>query len=145
MKKIIILHLLLVFTTVSFSQQIVQKKSLTKVDYLQKSKKQKTLAWILLGGGIGLIAITAAIPSEVTDYGNPLDPFDDKYSNSWDLLAIPGALGILGSIPFFIAAGNNKKKARSASAFINLEKVPVLLQTMIRNQSFPAVGVRISL
>ena len=73
MKKIIILPLLLVFTNLFFSQQIVQKQSLTKADYLQKSKKQKTVAWILLGGGIGLIAVTAAIPSEVTDYGNPFD------------------------------------------------------------------------
>ena len=145
MNKIIIFTMLLIIATTSFSQQTNPSSGFTKQDYLQKSKKQKTVAWILLGGGIGLIAITAAIPSEVTDYGNPLDPFDDKYSNSWDLLAIPGALGILGSIPFFIAAGNNKKKARSASAFINMEKVPVLQQTMIRNQSFPAVGVRISL
>ncbi len=143
MKQIIILTLLLAFTAVSFSQQIVQKKSLTKIDYLQKSKKQKTVAWILLGGGIGLIAITAAIPSEVTDYGNPFDPFDDKYSNSWDLLAIPGALGILGSIPFFIVSGKNKRSANAVSFSIKRERASLARANSITNINYPALSLKL--
>ena len=62
MKKIIILPLLLVFTNLSYSQQIIQKQSLTKADYLQKSKKQKTVAWILLGEALALSQLLPPSP-----------------------------------------------------------------------------------
>ncbi len=55
MKKLIILNLVVAaFATASFSQQVVQQQSLAQADYLNKSRNQKTVAWILLGGGFGL-------------------------------------------------------------------------------------------
>ena len=145
MKKAIILLLLLVFATASFSQQTVQMRSLSQADYLQKSKKQKKIAWILLGSGAALAITAAVIPSKLTDEGVPGVIWDDKYSNDWSLLILPGTVAMLSSIPFFIASSKNKKRARAASAFVIMEKAPVLQHAMIRNHSFPAVGVRISL
>jgi len=145
MKKVIILPLLLALAITSFSQQVVQKKSLTQTNYLQKSKKQKKIAWILLGSGAALAITAAVIPSKLTDEGVPGVIWDDQYSNDWSLLILPGTVGMLSSIPFFIASSKNKKRARAASVFVNMEKAPVLRQATIMNRSFPALGIRISL
>jgi hypothetical protein len=145
MKKIIHLLLLLAFAATCFGQTIVQKNSLTKTDYLQKSKKQKKVAWILLGGGVALTIAGIAIPSKVIDYGNPFNPYDDKYSNDWGALIIPGTIAMLTSIPFFMASSKNMKRARAASVFINMEKVQILQRTMIRNQCYPVIALKISL
>lgn len=145
MKKTIVFSLLLAFGSVCFSQQIGQKKSFNQTDYLQKSKKQKRIAWILLGSGASLVITSALIPSKLTDEGVPGVFWDDKYSNDWGLLILPGTVAMLGSVPFFIASSKNKKKARTASVFINMERVPVLQQVKIKNQPLPALGIRISL
>ena len=149
MKKIIILPLLLVFTTVSFSQQIVQKQPLTKTDYLQKSKKQKKTAMIFLGGGATLIVASLIIPQgeptgfQITPYLN----FYEGHKNDGikGALFLTGAVSMLGSIPFFIASGKNKRRARKASVLINMERAPVLQGMAFSTHSFPAAGVRISL
>jgi hypothetical protein len=51
MKKIMLCTMLLFLTASLFSQQ-TNPQSLSRQDYLEKSKKQKTAAWILLGGGL---------------------------------------------------------------------------------------------
>ncbi len=53
------------------------------------------------------------------------------------------AVSMLGSIPFFIASSKNKRRANAVSAFVQIEKMPVFQGT--GNQSFPAMGVRLSL
>ena len=58
---------------------------------------------------------------------------------------LAGAVSMLGSIPLFIASGKNKKRGNQASVFINMEKTTVLQRTVISNQSFPVVGVKINL
>ena len=150
MKRIIIFSLLLAFATTSFCQQTVQKHSLTQADYLQKSKKQKKTAMIFLGGGVALIVTSIVIPQgEPT--GFQIDPitggFYEGHKNDGikGALVLTGVVSMLGSIPFFIASGKNKRRASKASAFFNMEKMPVLQGTVISNQSFPALGVKINL
>lgn len=150
MKRIIIFSLLLAFATTSFCQQTVQKHSLTQADYLQKSKKQKKTAMIFLGGGVALIVTSIVIPQgEPT--GFQIDPitggFYEGHKNDGikGALVLTGVVSMLGSIPFFIASGKNRRRASKASAFFNMEKMPVLQGTVISNQSFPALGVKINL
>ena len=150
MKRIIIFSLLLVFATTSFCQQTVQKHSLPQADYLQKSKKQKKTAMIFLGGGAALIVTSLLIPQgEPT--GSQFDPISGGIYEGHKNDGIKGALGLtgvvsmLGSIPFFIASGKNKKKANNASAFINIERTQVWQGTSIINQSFPAIGLKIKI
>ena len=146
MKKIIVIALLFVFATTSFSQQKIQKQALTKTDYLQKIKKQKKTAWILLGGGAALVIISNVIPEgEQTDFNPRFFDYNHKNDGVKAAFGLTGGLCMLGSIPLFIAAGKNKKKAKAVSAFINIEKAPVLQQTAVRNQSVPSVGLKISL
>ena len=148
MKKVIILTLLLSFATSSFCQQATQKHSLTKTDYLQKSKKQQKIAWIFLGGGVAMFAVSAIIPKgELTGEISYPCLCKDVREND-DIKAafmLAGAVSALGSIPFFIASGKNKRRAMRASVFIDMEKIPVLQSSGISNQSFPALGVRINL
>ena len=53
--------ILLVLNSGSFYQQNNPSPTLTKQDYLKKSKNQKTAAWIVLGGGIVLTSAGMAI------------------------------------------------------------------------------------
>lgn len=84
----------------TFCQQTASKEMLTKQEYLQKSKEQKTSAFVLLGLGSASLAIAA--PGKVS-------------MGTAGILVIGGGAAIVASIPLFIAAGKNKKKAMSMS------------------------------
>lgn len=147
MKKVIISLFLIVFATASFSQQIIQKQTLTKADYQQKSKKQKKIAFIFLGAGAAMIITGVIIPEgELTDR---FDPRTFSYYHKNDgikgALILGGGLSMLGSIPFFIASGKNKRRSNAISAFIQMERAPILQGMAFSTQSFPAAGMRISL
>jgi hypothetical protein len=149
MKKIIFCTVLLAFAATSFCQQTVQKQPLTKTYYLQKSKKQKKTGSILLAAGAGLIITAFIIPrGELVYDGICIGAYcSDRYKNDGISAAfgLTGLVSMLGSVPFFIASGKNKRRAREASVFINMERAPVLQTTEIKNHSFPALGLRISL
>ena len=150
MKQFIIVMLLFVFATACFGQQQpVSKLALTKADYLKKSKKQKKTGSILLMGGAGLIITSFIIPRGKLVYDGicVFQYCDDKYKNDEikSTVLIAGTIVALGSIPFFIASGKNRRKATTASVFINMEKSTALQLSMIRNRSFPAATVRIRL
>jgi len=149
MKKITILSLVLAFAITSFCQQAAQKSAFTPTDYLQKSKKQKKAAVILLVAGAGLIVTAVVIPNgELTYDGICLGAWcSDKYKNDGirAAFALSGITSMLGSIPFFIASGKNKKRAARASVFINMEKTPVLQGMAFKNQSFPVLGISLGL
>ncbi|MEO7263288.1 MAG: hypothetical protein ABIW38_00175, partial [Ferruginibacter sp.] len=119
MKKIILFSLVLFFATSSYCQKIASLNySAPQKDYLQKSKKQKTFAWVLLGSGAALVVAGVAIPKGEKD-GFDILTWSDTYKNE-DIkaaLILSGALAMGGSIPLFIASGRNKRKALSASAF----------------------------
>ncbi len=147
MKKIIICTVLFAFATTSFCQQTVQKQTLTKTDYLKKSKKQKKIGWILIGSGAAIFVVSAIIPEgELTgELSYPCLCYDvHENDDIKGVFILAGAVSMFGSIPFFIASGKNKKRASQASVFINMKKIPVLKGTVISNQSFPALGLRIS-
>ena len=149
MKKITILSLLLAFATSSVCQQTSQKPTVTPIDYLQKSKKQKKRAVILLVVGAGLVVTSVVIPNgELTYDGICIGAYcSDKYKNDGirAAFAVSGVASMLGSIPFFIASGKNKKRAARGSVFINMEKTPVLQGMAFRNQSFPVIGISLGL
>jgi hypothetical protein len=144
MKKIIILTMLLAFVAVSFGQQITPKQDWKESEYYKKSKHQKTAAWILLGSGVALI--TGGLIAHANYINNQDDLFAEftEVSNG-EVIAGIGVLVAGGSIPFFIMSSKNKKKAKAASVFINIENAPVLQGAVFNNQSFPAVGVKIHL
>ena len=100
------IRLLLALLLVS-SVLVGQTKEFSKDYFLQKSKKQKTAAWILLGGGTAMAAGGFATFDSSWDRGS---------ASSTDIAGIIGTVGFLtglASIPYFISAGKNKKTAMS--------------------------------
>lgn len=91
--------------------------------YLQKYKANKTVGWLLLGSGIGMMIGSVAINLShgilgggsllANLNGSPTTTSSNSNNNGsrgvW--LAYAGGAATLASIPFFISAGSNKTKA----------------------------------
>ena len=125
MKKAIILVTVITLSFQCFSQALL--KDSISTNYLQKGKNQNTAAWLMLGGGVGLIALAAAV-AEPIDYSfclfcenqPPKHQRDDALPTTFGL----AGLGlIVGSIPMFIVAHHTKTKASS----IGFKEQPIFL------------------
>lgn len=139
-KALVIIPMFLILTQTAFAQLDSMKTTLTKEDYLKKSKRQKTAAWIFTGVGVTVTLVSLA---QLVGSGYNYSPDDDE--NDGSVSSLVGVASIATGVYFFIASGINKRKARAASVFIDMEKIPVLQQTVIRKNSYPAIGVRIRL
>lgn len=105
--------LIVLFTSISFESfaqidsLIHDRYSTSNIDnqidhYLKKSRNQKKLAWIFLGGGLGLnlIGSSLATSNYRSDY------------TGYDVISGIGSLAAYGSIPLFFASSKNKNKAQ---------------------------------
>lgn len=103
--------------------------------YQVKAKKQKTAAWVCLGGGFafaatGIILSTAKATTDVL-YAFTLQETQSDYTGE-SILMITGAAAMAASIPLFIASGKNKQKAKLNVAFQKgSEGLPVALSKKI--------------
>ncbi len=127
MKKSTLCLLFLVISTVCFSQQT---PSLTKQQYLLKSKNQKIAGFILLGAGVTTLAIIS----------NGRTSFDIL-----PMLAIGGTVSTLASIPLLIASSRNKRKAINAAAFFDIQKTESSWYAGNGFNAYPALNFKISL
>lgn len=119
---------------------------------IQKSKKQKTAAWIMLGGGAGMALAglvimakdagqeTAGLLITVFTLGTVI-PEEPKKSTAGPVLAIAGTGAMLGSIPLFSASAKNKRKA---NLILKHETVFFNPQLNIK-EHFLSLGLRINL
>lgn len=149
MKKIIFHSLLLIISAASFSQQINPAPPLAKQDYLQKSKKQKTAAWIITGAGsMGLLVTALADASQetsgvfVTFFS--LGTIEPTYKSYTGLYLASAALTAVG-ISFFITSANNKKKAIFATTSFKMEKFPTLQNGKLSSYASPSLSLKINL
>ena len=146
MKTFMILAMLLALVTLSFGQQIAQKKDWKETDYYKTSRKQKTAAWVLTGAGTACLVVTFAIDMNeyATDYVlGPVDP--ESKRSSYTVPYVLGAACVVGGLYLFVASHINRNKAKATSVFIDMETAPVLQGTVFSKQSFPALGVRMRL
>lgn len=127
---------LLLFAVKSFSQ-VSLSPSLTKDYYLQKSKNQKKAGWILLAGGT-MLAVGGAMS------------FNDSWSASSNsatdisgFIMLAGLVSDIVSIPFFISASNNKKKALSVA--IICKKILNPGQKAFASNTQPTLTLRLGL
>jgi drug/metabolite transporter (DMT)-like permease len=135
MRKLFICTILLLMMTSSFCQQTNIGQSSIQNDYLQKSKRQKTAAWILLGGGFAL-AVGGAILELSSDWNKSETPY---------LVVIgTGGASMLASIPLFIASGQNKRKAMNASTYFEIRKNPVLTNSMVVLHATPTLSLKLN-
>ena len=141
MKKIIAFTLLLMLMAKSFSQQTIPTPTRTRADYLQKSKKQKTAAWLLLGGGflLGTGGMFMALENTFGDSRN----YHISKTKIGVTMFYAGGFAVAGSIPIFIAAARNK--GRSMSIGLKMEKTPIIQQSFLINTQYPAVSIKITM
>jgi hypothetical protein len=106
--------------------------------YLQKSKNQKTAAWIMLGGGIALSVV--GIVGVSVNY----NLFEETSTeDTYAAITLIGTGLALGSIPLFIASGRNHRKAATLS-FKN-QRIYIPQQNSFVFKSQPAVSLVIPL
>jgi hypothetical protein len=147
MKLLLLCSLLLVVSTTSFSQWADTSSTRAATNYyLKKSKSQKTAAWILLGGGALLTTVGIAVGvAETTEV--LLGTFSTEEQSSFSAgaaLTFTGLAVMVGSIPLFIAAGKNRRKAMASVSF-RMENATNLYQYTVSNTRYPAVAIRIRL
>ena len=139
MRKILLLLSVLCFAVASFSQ-VNPDKTTSKDYYLQKSKNQKTVGWVLLAGGTGMIVAGIL----VADNNN--DPEDLGYGPNFEAgagVATAGLAADLLSIPFFISSARNARKAATIS--FNNQKIMFPGQESFVVKTQPSISLKIKL
>lgn len=141
MKKWMSLVLLLCMTA-AYSQPAAKPQRFSAEDYLQKSRRQKTIGFVLLVTGGA--AMAPSVPFFIKASG-------DRSLNGLDVVGVAllfgggGTLLTLTSIPLFAASGKNKRKAAALSGHINVEMGTWPLPAGAGVQMLPSLSLRLQL
>ena len=147
MKQILLFGLLLNFAITTTAQYADTTRHTLATEYLTKSKKQKTGAWILLGGGalvttigigVGLAEVTGAVVTAV------FSGQQESTSSAGGVLLLTGVAAMVGSIPLFIASGKKRKKAEASVSF-RMENATNIYRYIVSKTRYPAVAIQIRL
>jgi len=147
MKKLICFILLIIVSFHLYSQEMrpVEYKPV-KTDYLAKSKKQRTVGWILTGTGAVMAGTGLVIAMSHFAEGfaaaiamSAVEP--ETHSKVDEVLFLTGTAMFFTGITFLSAAKYNKRKALSMS-FIN-ESSQQLRYNTVMNTSVPSVRLRL--
>ena len=143
MKQLLLFCLALLFFIGSIAQYTDTSANRRATDYLNKSNRQKTTGWVLLGGGAALTGIGLIIGS-VTLWDEVFSGGESKGFDAASILFSAGLISMAGSIPLFIAAGKNRRKAASFISF-KIEKATIVNLWHASISRYPAVAIRIRL
>jgi hypothetical protein len=117
-------------------------QSAEKTNLFQKSKNQKTAAWVLLGVGVALdvAGIATTFSNANKELGNLFAPTSVNHTGEY-VLYIAGTAALATSITLFIAARRNKTKAALLS-FKN-EMAPQLQNSAVHYAPVPSLSLKI--
>jgi hypothetical protein len=123
-------------------------QEMSKQDFLDKSKQQKTAAFITLGGGLVLGVLGASMidsnrRSDFNLFAPTVPKTKDNSEGIWGIVMVTGGLAVLGSIPMFISSNKNAKKAAQLS-FRN-EPIHMLKHEGNLSRSVPSITLKIPL
>ena len=142
MKKTFFTAGFVLFITINGFSQTAEK-----TDYLQKSKNQKTGAFVLLGIGAALdiagIITTASNANKEFDYITYGGDQPSVNHGSEIALYIAGTLCLAGSLTLFIVSKNNKKKGLAIG--IEPEQFRQLKKNSFYTLNYPALTLKIGL
>ena len=146
MKKVSILLITMLLTANSFAQQTKTTIKLTSKDYLAKSKRQNTKAWIMLSSGVALFYTGFTRRYGFVTIGSATGTYVKNSDAIWMLAMAIGTINMVSSIPLFIASRRNKTKGLSTATF-NLKPEKVIVPNIYPvNQSFyTALSIKIVL
>ncbi len=141
MKKIILL-LLVVAISFGVVAQTSKKDMSEAAFYLQKSKKQKTASWLMLGSGTVMFASGYVWLVYEGMLGDGIKSTKGKVAIA---MFYTGGAAMLGSIPLFIAAARNKGISLAVTAGIKMETTPSSRQPLFVKTSYPALSLKFNL
>lgn len=135
MKRTVLLFFIYVFTTSVIMSQTLDpsvnhsSNTLYKT-YMKQRATYNTIGWVLLGSGIIIAAAS---------YGSYAN---NGFNGAWgqEGLFELGGVATIASIPFFIVAGKNKRKAKLA-----LKGESITSGKFIFKSTYPAFSLRINL
>lgn len=130
MKKMIVALVLVLSVTQTFGQETEVKKPVTRQELLQESKKNFQSGCVLLGLGGGAIALVAPGRSDM---------------GITAVVALCGGALIICSIPTFIRAANQKKKALKMTAGLDFQKLQGPSIPGLTNKMIPGLTLKIRL
>jgi hypothetical protein len=140
MKNFFLTFAFVLFLLQSFGQ-LQTKPALTKSDsLLLRNKHQKTVGWVLLGGG--LISLFLGGSKAALEPLGPGGSGNGGISGS-AMIAVAGFGAMVASIPVFISAGKSKRNA-AALSFTN-QKLLFLQHKDFAIKMQPAVTLKVSL
>lgn len=92
-----------------------------KIDLFQKSRRQKTGAWVMMGVGIAGVVTGVIVQAthDAEDVTNQIFGEESSSNNTGTFIAVAGGAFALGSIPLFIASSRNRTRANLS---ISLQK-----------------------
>jgi hypothetical protein len=142
--KLLLSFILLIATISGMAQQ-----SMTSADdYLRKSRKQETMAWVLAGSGVAMI--TAGTILAVHTNWEQLDYDDNNYGRNETIKGVgavaligTGIVAAIGSVPLFIISSKNKSKAASIS--LGNQQYPRLTGRRPSTAMMPSLSLKVDL
>jgi hypothetical protein len=107
--------------------------------FLQKSKNQRTSAWVILAGGtaLSIVGIVGLASNTVEMF------YENTPADTYAFLTVAGAGIALGSIPLFIASGRNYRKAATLS--FKGQRIYIPQQNSVAFKSQPSISLIIPL
>ena len=145
MKNILLFVVAMVSVLQASTQAIESIPSPKKVGYLQKSHNQKSAGIALVGlGTVGLVATTLTNLNQGLTAAftwNTEAPEQKTYT----LPYILSAAGVVGGITLIAASSKNKRKAKAASVFIDMDKYQAVHEKGIVSKPLPVAGLKIRL
>lgn len=141
MKKIFFTTVAMLLITINcFSQ------AATKTNYLQKSKNQKTAAFVLLSVGaaldIGGIIVTISNANKEVDYIFSTQTSSVNHGAEYALYAA-GTACLLGSLTLFIVSKSNKQKGMALG--LDTQQFRKLNKNKLYTANYPALTLKIAL
>jgi hypothetical protein len=134
MKKIIVFFVVLMVAKTSISQQVAPYPALTKPDYLRKSRHQRMVSGILLGGGFLCMTLGGSMG------GKSASGFSNVAAIT---LLLSGAAATCSSVPLFIISFVTKSKGMKMS--VSNQMIPQLQNGSFVNRTVPSLNLKISL